>query len=288
MELDAPREPPRIKFVGSEVQVNSSTVPRTLKNLIMPFEILRHFDDLKKSNRRNLSPLKFFEFRTGSEVKKTIFDTTDDPENPELVQFKAKIASLKLLINRKKEKGQSVQHIPDMIAENLEGMSCKTFYSLWNYITNLLWLFADASRMAQLMYHRLRPSHGIKLVYDFKKLSDVFENIFYEGYAKMGKPNFSQLSGSSFLNFLRWRSIPHNGPFLNKFETGENVLIHVSSHLKCCEIFNSGKPLWGIAKFDAKDFKNSDSFESAPSWIFAAYGCEGFNDKDNVNPFFIN
>ena len=250
-------EPVRLKFINYEV--TNENLHLAIRDLQLPFEMLRHFDEKRKANRKFLAPLKYFGFKTEKEEAQTIFN----PENSgdEILNFKAKIIALQMKIRRKKEKHQNVSNIADNIAENLVGMTCETYYSLSTNISNLLWLFADAVKN---FHNFLEPK---KTVYNLCELSNVFEDIFYEGFKKLGEPNVGQLSGPNFLSFLKWRNICHDGPFLNNFgDPRPTVAINVFGKFECLKIFNLGKPLMGLFQFETKAFRNSENFEPLPFW----------------------
>ena len=259
----------RHKFVTYEV--TSENMHRAIHDLRMPIEILRHFDEKRKSNSKFLAPLSFFGFKSAkvAEPPKTIFNSGSSLERPESMKFKGKIADLQMVISRKKEKGQNLATIPEIIAENLQGMDCETYFDLSRNISNLLWYLTEADRC----YHDLKTKRQLKhsdqkpTVYDFATLSEVFENIFYDGYKKLSEPDFSQLSGSNFLNFLKWRSICHAGPYLYKSGNRENVAIYVMGQFECLKIFNFGRPLHGLYLFETKDFKNPTNYAPLPAWF---------------------
>ena len=255
----------RLKFINYEV--TNENLHLAIRDLQLPFEMLRHFDEKRKANRKFLAPLKCFGFKTEQEEAQTIFN----PENcnDETLNFKAKIAALQMKIRRKKEKHQSLANIADNIAENFMGMSCEIFYSLSTNIFNLLWLFADA---VKTFHNFLEPK---KSVYNLWELSSVFEDIFYEGYKKLGQPNVGQLSGPNFLNLLKWRNICYSGPFLNISEGVKQptVAIYVAGQFECLKIFNGGKPLHGLFNFETKAFRNFEKFEPLPLWYLNPQNC---------------
>ena len=252
-------EPIRQKFINYEV--TNENLHLAIRDLQLPFEMLRHFDETRKNNRKFLAPLKYFGFKAEQEEAHTIFN----PENgsDEITNFKAKVAALQMKIRRKREKHQCLADFPDNIAENLLGMSCDTFYSLSKNIFNLLWLFSEAVK------HNHNYLVNKNIAYNMSELSNVFEEIFYEGYKKLGEPNVGQLSGPNFLSFLKWRNICHSGPFLNNYgiPKDQTVAIYVFGQFECLKIFNSGKPLVGLYNFETKAFRNYTKFEPLPFWF---------------------
>ena len=266
----------RQKFVT--YQVTHENLHRAIRDLQMPLDLLRHFDENLKSNRRYLAPLKYFGFKTDAEIRKNLFTTQPESESPEVENFKGVLASMRMVITRKREKGKSLATIPDLLAEHLHEMNCETYFNLSRNISNILWLFSDAARKYNDSKSRkLSKCEPEPVIYDFTKLSQVFENIFYEGFLKLGEPDFTKLSGASFLNFLKWRSICHCGPFLDQTgtfreKTGdqESVAIYVMGQFESLKIFNFGKPLHGLYLFEPSSFRNSKKFEPLPQWFLNA------------------
>ena len=85
-----PQRPTQIqKFVPYEV--HNDNLIHAVRDLTSPFEILRHFDQDRKSNRKFLAPLRFFGFKTGPDVKKTIFNSHAEDESDGIVKFKCKL-----------------------------------------------------------------------------------------------------------------------------------------------------------------------------------------------------
>ena len=259
----------RHKFVPYEV--TNENIHNSIRDLQMPFELLRHFDEKRKANTKFLAPLKYFGLKVGVDPKRnTIFNSVPDQETSEAARFKGKIRDLLMVLNRKKEKRQSLTSIPDLLAENLEGMSCETYFDISRDIWNFCWHFEQGTKRAQELKTRpFRQTEAAPTVYNFVKLSEVFENIFYDGFKKIGEPDFSQLSGPNFVNFLKWRGISHSGPFMHKFGSkAASVAVYVMGQYECLKIFNFGKPLHGLYLFEADEFKNwSKKFETLPIWF---------------------
>ena len=255
----------RKKFLDYEV--NSDNLHRAIRDLTFPFEILKHFDEKRKANRKLIPPLKFFS--RNEEARSNMFSFYSDNENAEVTRYKGKLADLQMAIHRRREKGESLVGMPDIIAENLRGMTCDTYFMISRNISNVLWLFSDAVRKYHFLKNlrQRRNSDNFPTVYNLVGLSETFETIFYGGYEKMGQPDFRQLSGPNFLNFLKWRSICHSGPFLDESGGCKKVAIYVLGQFECLKIFNSGQPLHGLYYFEANEFKNSHKFESLPSWF---------------------
>ena len=267
LEKPRPEFEYRQKFVNYEV--NNENLHRAIRDITLPFECLRHFDDKTKANRRSLSPLKFFEYKTDAELKKNALAAKQDSESGEVLKFKGILATIRMTVGRKREKRQSLAKIPDLIAENLEGMTCETYFSLSTNITNILWLFYDASRKYnEMKTHRLGSDDKKSLIFDFSKLTNVFERIFYEAYFKLGKPTFQSLSGPNFVNFLKWRSICHSGPFLDTTTNEQKVAVFVMGQFEILKVFNFGQPLHGLYRFDKDTFKNLKKFEPLPIWYY--------------------
>ena len=260
-----PQRPTQIqKFVPYEV--HNDNLIHAIRDLTSPFEILRHFDQDRKSNRKFLAPLRFFGFKTGADVKKTIFNSNAEDENDGIVKFKCKLADVQMFIARRREKGQNLLGIPDIIAESLKGMSIEDYYNLSRNISNLLWLFSDAVRKYQDFKYRCLNDKS-RTVYDFCNLSTAFEKIFEQGFNALERPNFAQLSGPNFNNFLKWRSVTHAGPYLYKSLGRTYVVIYVLGQYSHLSIFNCDQPLHGLYMFDASEFKHSQKFEPLPNWF---------------------
>ena len=257
----------RQKFINYEV--NIANLHRAIRDITLPFECLRHFDDKQKANRRSLSPLKFFEYKTDAELKKSSLAATQDSESEEVLKFKGILATIRMAVGRKREKRQSLANIPDMMAENLDEMTCETYFSLSTNISNILWLFYDASqKYHELKTHRLGNDDKKSLIFDFSRLTYVFEKIFYEAYFKLGKPTFKSLSGPDFVNFLKWRSICHSGPFLDTTTNPPKVAVYVMGQFEILKVFNFGQPLHGLYLYDKETFKNVKKLEPLPIWYY--------------------
>ena len=267
LEKPRPKFEFRQKFINYEV--NNDNLHRAIRDITFPFECLRHFDDKQKANRRSLSPLKFFEYKTDAELKKSTLAASQDSDSGEVLKFKGILATIRMTIGRKREKRQSLANIPDIMAENLERMTCETYFSLCTNISNILWLFYDAARKYhELKTHRLEGDDKESFIFDFSKLTTVFEKIFYEAYFKLGKPTFKSLSGPKFVDFLKWRSICHSGPYLDTTTSRQKVAVFVMGQFEILKVFNFGQPLHGLYLFDKETFKNLTKLEPLPIWYY--------------------
>ena len=257
---------PKIRQKLVSYEVTSYNLHRAIRDIQFPFDCLRHFDETKKSKIKFLAPLKLFGYKNSSEARETIFNSN---ECPDVTRYKSKILDLHSHMLRKKEKGQSFCNIPEKIAENFKGMTCETYFSLSRNISNLLWLLIESDRRYHEMKNKrtLRQSENSPTIYNFQPLSEIFETIFYSAYKKLGFPDFTQLNGYQFLNFLKWRSVCYTGPFLTKIENHEKVAIYVMGQFSGLKLFNCGEPLHGLYLFDNLDFKNSHKFENLPPWF---------------------
>lgn len=271
-----------VKFKFVPYEVSNENISHATRDLLLPFQFLRHFDENRKSNRKILSPLRFFGLKTDVEMRRTLFNT--EQESDEVLKFKCKLAEIQMLISRYREKGLTLSTIPDLLAESLQGMSCETYYSLERNISNVLWHFSDSVRKYQDAKFR-RQSDRTKTFYNFSNLTDVFEQIFYSGYVALEEPKFGSLSGSNFVNFLKWRNIAHCGPYIHKNQSKVYVAVYVIGQYSALQIFNSGKPLHGLYMFETTGFKNCAKFEPLPAWFLYRPYVVYHNLNENTSTF---
>ena len=263
--LETPTKKIKQKFI--DYKVTSDNLHVAIRDLTMPFDILRHFDENKKPNRKFLAPLKgYFGFKSNGEIKKTEFSYFSGGDDNETIGIRENLMSVQLRIKRLKEKGGCPVNIPHHIAKSLNGVNSENYFSVCRLISNTFWSFSDAVREYDSKSGK-NHNEELKIFYDFSHLSQIFENIFYEAYTKLGEPNFSSLTGQNFLNFLAWRNICHTGPFLDESDQNKKVAIYVMGQFEILKIFNFGTPVHGLFMFHAEEFRNWKKFEPLPKWF---------------------